>query len=166
MSNMKRQNAVILARNKQVGTAGRKSSCWCCCLNSYDMTVSKKLKLIKLRSDIFGPFQGGAQQFQAHRFKLSCREREPFHFKRKPSHRSLLCFNWTFLSVLMSTIAQLDKRLHAERNVSGLGKESRDMPSTAQSKSADTKQAWGTPRLITMQHSCCFNKTFPLRRNN
>lgn len=41
----------------------------------------------------------------------------------------------------MSTIPQLDTRLHAERNVPGLGKEGRAVPSTAQSKSAGATQA-------------------------
>jgi len=41
----------------------------------------------------------------------------------------------------MSTVPQLDTRLHTERNVTRLGKEGRAMPSTAQSKSADTTQA-------------------------
>lgn len=38
----------------------------------------------------------------------------------------------------MSAIPQLDRRLHAERNVAGLGKEGRAM--TAQNKSADATQ--------------------------
>lgn len=64
-----------------------------------------------------------------------------FNFKRDPSHRDLLYFNLTFLSVLMSAIPQLDTRLRAERNVTVLGKGGRAMPSTEQSEPADTTQA-------------------------
>lgn len=157
---------MVLARNKQVGIAGRKSSCYCYCLNSYDMTVSNELRLIKPRSKIFGPFRMEHSSFKLTYSSSTAGNWSLFPFKREPSHSGLLCINWTFLTVIMSTISQLDTRLHAERNVTGMGKEGRAMPSIAQSRSADTMQAWSTSRLITLQHSCCFNKTFPLRRNN
>lgn len=89
-----------------------------------------------------------------------------FASKRKHPHRGLLCFNLTFLSALMSAIPQLDTRLHAERNDTRPDKEGRALSGIARSKSADTTPARGTPHLITLQHSCCFNKTLPLRRNN
>lgn len=120
---------MVLARNKQVGIAGRKSSCYCYCLNSYDMTVSNELRLIKPRSKIFGPFRMEHSSFKLPYSSSTAGNWSLFPFKREPSHSGLLCINWTFLTVIMSTISQLDTRLHAERNVTGMGKEGRAMPS-------------------------------------